>query len=193
MKSAAIALFSLTLLTPLAAWGEQYRLDPAATEIKFSINSFGLFSIDGIFSRASGELSFDAARPEATQASVIIETDSVDTGRKSRDQELRGADFFASDLFPTLVFRSTALTKTGDETALLTGDVTLRGVTKPMQLNVIFGSAHLPPTRPGEHPHPRIAFSAKGFITRSEFGMTRYLPFLSDRVTLSISAEAVNY
>jgi polyisoprenoid-binding protein YceI len=193
MKSATIALFALTLLTPLAAWSEQYRLDPAATEIEFSIQSFGLFSIDGIFSRASGELSFDAATPQSMQASVSIETGSVQTGRASRDQELRGADFFASDIFPTLVFHSSSLTKTGDQTALLMGEVTLRGITRPMQLEVIFGSPRLPPTLPGEPPHPRIAFSAKGHITRSEFGMTRYLPFLSDRVTLSISAEAVNY
>lgn len=190
-KGASLAL-AFGLLASSGAWGEQYRLDPERTSVQFRIKNLGLFSITGQFAKVSGDIAFSAEQPEETIANVMIDTASVETGKPSRDEELRGADFFASGEFPVLVFRSHTFHKTGDNTARLSGDVTLRGITRPVDFDVILGSPDLPPSHPGEAPHPRIAFSAEGILIRSQFGMTRYLPFLSDNVTLHITAEAVN-
>lgn len=167
---------------------ERFALDPAHTNVVFSISHLGYSDMIGRFNEVAGELVFDEADPTQSSVEVTVQTGSVDTNHQKRDEHLRSPDFFNAAEFPTMIFKSTAVAAAGDDRYQVTGDLTLLGVTKPVTLEVSFN-------KKAPHPLPNYngvmvtGFSAKGQLKRSDFGMNTFLPGIGDDVNLWIEAE----
>ncbi len=181
-------VLSLLVFTPLSARAalETYTLDKVHTQISFLIGHAGFSKSHGDFLDFEGSFDFDESNPERGSAEVIINTSSIDmVGHDKWNEHLKSADFFNVEKYPTMDFRSTHVERTGANTAKLTGDLTLLGVTKPVTLDVTFNKAD-------KHPFSGkyvAGFSAHGTLERSDFGMNYGLPLIGDKVELRIEVE----
>ena len=169
---------------PKAAQAGTYRIEPSHTQIGFSVLHIGFTRYDGVFSNASGELKLDPNAPAATSVDISVPVDSVQTTSKKLDGELKGAEFIDAGKFPTMRFRSTKVTRTGPGSAVVAGELTLHGVTRPITLNARFIGAGVNPV----DKHYTVGFAATGTVKRSEFGVKAYVPLVSDEVQLTINA-----
>jgi polyisoprenoid-binding protein YceI len=176
---------------PAAAPAGTYEIDLAHSSVGFQVRH--LFSkVPGRFTKFSGAIQFDPGKPAATQVTVEIDAASINTDNAKRDEHLRSADFFDAAQFPKITFKSTAVKLIDATHATMTGDLTMRGVTKPVTLDVeLLG--HGPNGRGGL----LAGFAAKGKLNRTDFGVqwNRALEgggsLLGDEVELSLSVEAV--
>lgn len=188
LQVAAIAIIGLSVAAfgPVDAKKGVYKIDPRHTQIIFEIQHMGLSNFFGRFSKVSGQLQFDPAAPESSALSADVDMTAIDTHVGELDKEL--VEFFKADKFPTASFRATGITRTGDDTGTVTGDLTLAGVTKPMTLNVTFKGARNPPIP--FQPY-RIGFDATATIHRADFGLTNAIwsGMVGDDVTLLIEME----
>ena len=167
----------------------RYELDSSHTSVVWSVSHFGFSSPSGKFTDVEGTLMLNEQHPENSTLDVRIGTKSVLSGVEKLDEHLRSKDFFNSEAFPQARFVSEKVTLSGQNTAKVSGKLTLRGATKPLVLDVVMNKS-------GEHPmtHKKIVgFSATAQIKRSDFGMTYALPGVSDEVKLAIESEAVMY
>ena len=192
-KSAARLLAVALVIAGGPAWANgNYTFDKDHTSITFSWNHIGLSRQSARVTDYTGSLTLDPADPEAAQVEVVMKATSVSTGAPSLDRHFRTADFFNVAQHPNITFRSTAIKRTGDKTADMTGELTLLGVTKPITLSVTLNGM-------GEHPFAKFnpnygdkavaGFSATGTVQRSAFGLTRILPLVPDDIQISIEAE----
>jgi polyisoprenoid-binding protein YceI len=173
--------------TALSAAVETYTIDPVHSSVGFSIRHF-VAKVPGRFGSFSGTITVDRENMANNQVEATIEAASIDTGNQKRDTHLRSADFFEVNRFPTITFKSTAWTKTGDDTYEVTGDLTIKDVTKPVVLNVTalgFG--------PGARGAQLSGWEATTRINKKEFNVTD--PALVDvalgnEVTILINIEA---
>ena len=166
---------------------EKYIFDPVHTQILFQADHVGFSHPHGRFDKFSGGFTFDPAHPEASSISVTVDTGSVDMASGLWNTAMKGADFLDASKFPAMTFKSTKIEKTGEKTGRVTGDLTLRGVTKPVTLDVVYN-------RSGTQPYNKnyiAGFSATGRIKRSDFGMTWGLPAIGDDVSLDIQVEGI--
>jgi polyisoprenoid-binding protein YceI len=190
VKSLFLAAGLAFAALPASAESVKLKLDRSHIYVGFQVAHLGYSTVHGRFNDAAGEIVFDKDKPEASSVAVTIQAKSIDTNFEARDKHLRTADFFDVEKFPTLTFKSTRIEKTGDNTAKITGDLTMLGVTKPVTLDVKF-------VRMAEHPSPpykkalTAGFSARGKVKRSEFGMTKFVPFLGDDIDVVLDVEAV--
>ena len=174
----------LTSLLAIAA-PQTYQLEPTHVDVLFSINHLGFSSKHGLFRAVAGTLVYDADHPEASQVTIAIKTDSIDTSFSARDVDLKSDKFFDTMKFPVMEFKSTQITRTGGDMFRVVGDLTLHGVTKPITLKAQLNGA-------GKNPFdqkPTVGFSLNGTLKRSDFGITEYLPAIGDLVTLTADAE----
>ena len=172
---------------PGAVKAGAYKIEPYHTQIGFSISHFGFSDFSGFFSGASGTLTLDPAKVDITKLDVSIPVQSILTTVSILDDQLKGDQWFDTAKFPNATFVSTKVTKTGGDTAIIVGDLTLHGVTKPVTLK-----AHL--VGSGVNPLDKsftVGFEATGTIKRSDFGIKQYLPLLGDDVTLKINSAFV--
>jgi polyisoprenoid-binding protein YceI len=189
------ALFGLLLVScfGLEAHADRFALDKPHTDIRFSWDHLGLSRQSGKFTDATGTVAFDSSKPEATTVSVTIPVASLMTGVPPLDAALvKTRDYFDVAAHPVITFKSTGVKVTSDKTAELAGDLTINGMTKPVTLAVVWNYL-------GEHPlgsvNPTFAgktaagFSARTQILRSEWGITRLIPLVSDEIRISIEAE----
>ena len=165
----------------------RYDLDPNHTRIDFSWTHFGFSHPMGRFDRFDGDFRFDPADPTKSSVTVTIPVSSIDTGVAKLDAHLQTADFFDVANYPTATFKSTRVERAGEHGLEVTGDLTLHGVTKPVVLDVVINKIG---------PHPMAGRAAAGFdatatIKRSDFGISNYVPNVSDEIELSISTEAM--
>ena len=165
----------------------RYELDPNHTRIDFSWTHFGFSHPMGRFDRFDGDFRFDPADPTKSSVTVTIPVSSIDTGVAKLDAHLQTADFFDVANYPTATFKSTRVERAGEHGLKVTGDLTLHGVTKPVVLDVVINKIG---------PHPMAGRAAAGFdatttIKRSDFGISNYVPNVSDEIRLSISTEAM--
>ncbi len=180
-----IALFAC-LFSLSAQAADSYSFDPSHTNILWHASHFGFSSPSGRFGIKEGTLTLDEAAPEKSSVSVVVDTTDLVTGIAKFDAHLKSADFLDVEKFPTAQFTSTKVEVTGKNTANVYGDFTLHGVTKPVVLQVTLNKM-------GEHPmsHKQaVGFSASTMIKRSEFGIDKYVPSISDEVQIAIEAEA---
>lgn len=183
--AALLAGWILLSALPASAAPEVYDIDSSHANIVFRISHFGFSKPDGKFPNATGILILDEQKPEDSKVNVSIPVKDLVTGIPKLDEHLQAADFFDTAKFPTATFSSTKVEKTGEKTAKVTGDLTLRGVTKPVVLDVTLNKI-----APNMFKMKTAGFSATTTLKRSDFGMVAYLPDLGDEVTLSIELEA---
>jgi len=171
---------------------ETYSFDKQHTEVRFSWDHLGLSRQSGRFMDVSGALMLDPDKPETSTVEVTIKVPSLWTGIKELDTVLKGKEFFDTATNPLATFRSTDVKRLSDKTAQVTGDLTLNGQTKPVTLDVVWNFS-------GEHPLSKInpvytdlyysGFSAQTQIRRSDWGITRTIPYVSDEIQIVIEAE----
>jgi polyisoprenoid-binding protein YceI len=167
-----------------------YELDVAHTSVAFVARHM-LSKVRGRFTEFSGQIEV-AERPEDSSVGVEIATESVQTDTGKRDDHLKSGDFFQTEEFPTISFRSTAVRRTGGTTFELDGDLTIKGVTKPVTLAGEFLGAG--PGMDGET--PMLAASARTTIDRDEWGMNWNVAvetggfLVSKKIDLEIEVEA---
>lgn len=160
-----------------------YTADPGHTRVTWSISHLGYSTYSGIFPAVTGTLVLDENDTSKSRVEVTIPVERVGTLDPDLDKHLKAPDFFDVAKFPTATFKSTGIRAVG-RTAKITGDLTLRGVTKPVTLDVTFNQAGVAMDK-----LYTVGFDATAVIKRSDFGMTTYLPVLGDEVTLRIEAE----
>lgn len=162
-----------------------YSLNKDHTDVVFEVSHFGFSNKHGWFRDMSGTLNLDTDKPEGASVSVTIKTASIDTNHAKRDQDLSGPPFLNVAQFSDMSFVSTRVVKTGVDTADITGNLTLRGVTKPLLLH-----AKLNKIAPNPFDHtPTAGFRATGALKRSDFGVSAFLPMIGDDVAITIDAE----
>lgn len=144
-----------------------WTLDPAHSSVTFSAKHMMVTTVRGSMKIRDLDLDLDLDNPEASSVRVSLDAASIDTGQQMRDDHLRSADFLKADEFPTIDFVSTRVVRTGDDTGDLHGDLTIRGVTRPIVLKADFGGI-VPNMQGGQ----RGAFSASAKINREDFGLT---------------------
>ena len=194
MKTLAFAAFAIVAVaaTPLAAQpavdiakiaAGTYKTDPAHTQVAFTVNHLGFTDYRGLVADATGQLVLDPKNPAAATVNIEIPISNIATNSAALTKHLHGADFFDSAKYPTATFRSTKVVVDGQE-AKITGDLTLRGVTKPVTLDARLAGAGPNPMSKAQ----TVGFHATTTIKRSDFGMTYALPALGDAVELQIEA-----
>ncbi len=167
-----------------------WELDPAHSTIGFSARHMMVTTVRGAFKKFSGELNLDEAHPENSSVSVTIETASIDTGQEARDNHLRGPDFFDVEHYPTITFKSKKVERQGEDRYRLIGDLTIRGVTREVPLDVIFEGEGK-----GMRGERRAGFTLTGSISRADFGLNWNVALesggwlVSDKVQLDIDAQ----
>jgi polyisoprenoid-binding protein YceI len=143
-----------------------YDIDGAHTSVEFVGRHLMITKVRGRFTDVSGRITI-AEQPEASHVEVEIGAASLSSGNADRDTHLTSADFFDVDRFPTITFRSTAVTALPDNTWEVVGDLTVRDTTRPVTLQVDFDGADVSPL--GDE---RIGFSAATDVNREDFGLT---------------------
>jgi polyisoprenoid-binding protein YceI len=189
LRSKFLALSGLTLgfVSAASAAVESYDIDPAHSSVGFSIRH--VFSqVPGSFTQFSGTVTVDRDNLEKSQVEAVIQVGSVNTAVEKRDAHLKTPDFFDAVKFGTITFKSKAWKKTGDDTYDVTGDLTIKDVTKEVVLKVTslgFG--------PGMAGKPVSGWSATTTINRNDFGVTGPAVLgkaVGNDVTITISVEA---
>jgi len=186
MKKLAIAFALATLTTSAFAVPETFNIDPAHTAPRFEYSHFGYSNQLHRFDKTSGKVVLDR---EARTGSVDITIDakSVNTGYPLFNEHIQDADFFATATYPTITFKSTAVKFDGDKPVSVEGNLTVKGITKPVTLTVTSFQAMTHPMLKKD----AIGANAVAKIKRSEFDMGKFAPYVSDEVTLIIAMEAV--
>jgi polyisoprenoid-binding protein YceI len=184
----AAALLACLLSSPGIAAPERFVLDESHVSVGFLAGHARFAQVLGQFTDVSGDFVYDAQTRTLDSAEVEIAADSVFTAHEGRDEHLRDADFLDAGAHPTIRFVATDYQADGDQGGRLTGDLTLRGVTQPITLDVTLN-------RRGPHPiggADTLGGSLRGSLKRSEFGMTYALEgeLVSDRIDLIIEFEA---
>lgn len=144
-----------------------YTVDKSHSRIAFQVRHLGISKVTGVFGEYDVDLRLDPSDISTMEASANVEIASIDTGVEKRDGHLKSADFFSAESFPQMTFKSTAVRPTSDQTFELVGDLTIRDVTREIVL-----SGELVGPVVGPMGGTRVAFDARGTISRSEFGLT---------------------
>jgi polyisoprenoid-binding protein YceI len=177
---------------PAAAHADTWVFDKQHTEIRFSWDHLGLSRKSGRFLDMDGTLDFSPTEPEAGSIDVGIRTTSIATGVRELDDHLKSPDFFGANANPRITFKSTGVSKTGERTGEVNGNLTIAGVTRPVTLDVTWnftGEYPLSAINPGYQGKWVSGFSARTIIARSDFGLKRAIPLISDEIQITIEAE----
>jgi polyisoprenoid-binding protein YceI len=144
-----------------------WNFDPYHTQVEFSAKHLGMMTVRGHFAEVTASGHIDTDHPEKTQVEATINTVSIRTHNEQRDKDLRSSNFLEIDKYPTMAFKSTKVEHTGGDRYKVTGDLTIKGTTKPVTLNVV---------KYGEFNDPamghRIGYAAETKINRKDFGMS---------------------
>lgn len=167
-------------------------IDPAHTRADFVAKHMMISNVHGQFNNVTGTVDFNEKEPAKSSVDVKIEAASIFTHEEKRDAHLKSADFLEVDKFPYLTFKSTKVQPTGDNTGKITGDLTIRGVTKPVVLDVEYNGQNKSPWG-----STNAGFSATTKINRKDWGLTWNVALetggwlVSDEVKISIEAEII--
>jgi len=186
MKRLATLIALAVCATAAQAAPETYVIDNNHTFPHFTYSHFGYSSQTHKFDKTSGKVVLDRAAKTGS-AEIVIDATSVNTGIPLFNEHLQGADFFDTAKYPTITFNSGKMTFKGDQPVSLSGDLTIKGVTKPVTLTITHFKCM---------PHPMLKVEACGAnattqIKRSAFNMSKYVPNVSDEVSLTLAIEAV--
>ena len=182
-----VAVVSLTFSITAVAQSNVWQLDPAHSSAQFAVRHMGISTVRGTFTKLNGSAHYDPADAKKDSVEVTIETASVDTRVEMRDNDLRSDHFFDVQKYPAMTFHSTKVESLGADKLKITGDLTIRGITKPVSLDVEG------PTKPIDdgHGHLHMGVSATGTLNRTDFGMNGYQGIVGNEINLTIDAELV--
>jgi polyisoprenoid-binding protein YceI len=186
MKSLVLAAL-LSASASMAFAAEKYVLDASHSQVVFSYNHLGFSTTHGMFSGFEGEIMFDQDNPAKSSVNVSMPTKSMFTGWEQRDGHFMTDDFFGATDEDMITFSSTSIELTGDDAAKITGNLTMNDVTKSVVLDATLNQL-------GDHPmanKPWAGFNATTTLKRSDFGVDKFAPFVSDEVNVMISLEAM--
>ncbi|MBP9788103.1 MAG: polyisoprenoid-binding protein [Acinetobacter sp.] len=172
---------SVTLAAPV-----DYKIDPTHTATVFSWNHFGFSTPSANFTNIQGVIKVDNEKPANSSVEVTIPLSSVNTNVAALDKEFQEEAWFNAAKYPNITFKSTKVETKDKKHFKITGNLTVKGVTKPVVLNAILN-------KQGEHPMakvPAIGFNATTSFDRSAFGIGNYVPNVGDKITVNITTEA---
>ncbi|EOR05798.1 MULTISPECIES: YceI family protein [Acinetobacter] len=176
---ASVATFSMA--KPVA-----YQIDPTHTATVFSWSHFGFSTPSANFSDIQGTINVDNDKPANSSVNVTIPLASLNTNVKALDEHLKKAEFFDAINYPNITFKSTKVESLGNNQYKITGNLTVKDVTKPVVLDAVMN-------KQGEHPMTKlqsIGFNATTSFDRSAFGVGAYVPNVGDKITVNITTEA---
>ncbi|WP_374556617.1 YceI family protein [Thermomonas sp.] len=182
---AAEAPAAAPAVAAITAASGTYTLDPNHTDVLAQWTHFGFSQPSAHFAISEGTLVYDAADVTKSSVQVTLPVTGIDTFVDKLDEHLKSGDFFDAAAFPTATFKSTRVAAAGTNKLTVTGDLTIKDITKPVTLDVTLNGA-------GEHPMLKkqaIGFSATATIKRTDFGVGAYAPNVSDDVQLRITTE----
>ncbi len=160
-----------------------YKVEPYHSQVVFSVTHFGLTNFYGMFSGASGTLDLQPATLADSKLEVSIPVSTISTTVPILTEELKGAQWFDVAQFPVATFTSTTVVSTGADSAKVTGNLTLHGVTKPVVLNVqLIGTGVNPLSKANS-----VGFEVSGTFHRGDFGIKTDIPAVGDEVKLHIA------
>jgi polyisoprenoid-binding protein YceI len=168
-----------------------WQLDPYHTQVEFSAKHLGMMTVRGHFADVSATGDIDPDHPESSSVEVVIRTDSIRTNHEARDNDLRSSTFLEVEQFPIITFKSTSVAPAGQDAYTVTGDLTIKGNTRPVTLNM---------RKYGEFNDPmmghRIAYGASAQINRKDFGLNFSMVLdgrlvVSDEIQIAIEGELV--
>ena len=177
-----------TLVQTTGTWA----IDPAHSRVGFSAKHAMVATVRGQFTEFSGTLTLDGRTPDASAAEVTIASASISTNSDDRDNHLRSGDFLDVEAHPELTFRSTGVKHEGGSEFVMTGDLTIRGTTRPVELAVELEGLATDPFG-----NERIGFSGRTTISRKDFALTWNVALeaggvlVSDKVTITLDISAV--
>lgn len=188
MKKLALTTLVAALLTSTASFAapETYIIDSAHSMPRFEYSHFGYSTQLSRFDKATGKITIDRAAKTGS-VNVVIDAATIDSGFPLFNTHLQGEDFFDTAKFPSITFKSTSVSFDGDKVTSVAGDLTVKGVTKPVTLTVNSFLCM---------PHPMLKKDACGAtattkIKRTDFNMGKYAPYVGDEVTLTLPVEAI--
>jgi polyisoprenoid-binding protein YceI len=188
MKTPALFAAALTLTaTGALAEPAKYTLDASHSQVLFSYDHLGFSTTYNLFSGFEGEIMFDEGDPANSSVNVSIPVMSLFTGWEKRFNHLMGDEFFGASEGDMITFVSTSIEVTGDDEANITGDLTINGVTKSVTLDVELNKSDMHPMAGKEW----VGFDAETTILRSDFGLGKFVPNISDELEVDISIEAM--
>jgi polyisoprenoid-binding protein YceI len=174
------------LLATLPAGAANFTIDPVHSSAIFKVQHFGAANFYGVFRDISGSLAYDADDPAGLSIQVTLKADSVDTRYERRDTHVKSPDFLSAAEFPTITFVSTSVEPAGDGVYTVTGNLTLRGVTKQIQVTA---------RRTGDSKHPQsgkrlVGFESRFTVDRTDYGVSFMAGPVSQDVEFLIAVEA---
>ncbi len=171
MKKLCLAALTTLVLSTLVASGQlaaaEYRIDPSHSTIGFQVRHMAISKTNGNFEDYTGSFSFEPGQPDSWSCEAVIQAASINTNNQKRDDHLRTDEFLDVAKFTTLTFKSTGVKMENESEGILTGDLTIHGVTKPVEMHLeILGTV----TDPwGDE---RAGFSASVNINRKDYGLS---------------------
>ncbi len=190
MKKNLLAAAALSLvMTAGAALAAPltYKIDANHTDVVASWSHFGFSNPVAHFGQVDGFITYDPANVAASKVEVTLPLAGLNSQVPDFDDHLRSDDFFDAAKFPTVTFKSTSVKAAGKGKLTVIGDLTIKGITKPVTLNVTINKI-------GEQPMAKRAaagFNASAMVKRTDFGLGKYAPNVSDEVKLTITTEAI--
>lgn len=178
---------AMTLGATGAFAADKYMLDASHSQVIFSYNHLGFSTTYGMFSGFEGEITMDAEDASKSTVNVSMPVMSMFTGWEKREGHFMSGDFFGAAEGDMVTFTSTSIEVTGDDTAMITGDLSMNDVTKSVVLDAKLNKM-------GDHPQagkPWAGFDATATLLRSDFNLGKFAPFVSDEVQIQLSIEAM--
>jgi polyisoprenoid-binding protein YceI len=173
-----------SMTQPAQVQAGTYAVEPGHTQVMFSVSHLGFTTYYGRFSNVTGSLALMPKTPGSSTLEIHVPVNTVSTTSAKLDEELKSPQWLDAQAFPEMVFKASKIIETGHNTAKVTGDLTLHGVTKPVTLSVRYNNAGINPI----DKKYTVGFEVSGKITRSDFGIKTYVPLIGDEVDLIISA-----
>ncbi|MGW1776832.1 YceI family protein [Streptomyces sp. NPDC002104] len=190
--TAPTAVATLDVDPALAALTGDYVIDASHSSIGFTVRHAMVTNVRGTFAEHEGSLHLDGTDPSRSTASIDVKIASVDTGIGDRDGHLRSGDFFDAETFPLMTFRSTEAQQLGGDKYRITGELTIKDVTRPLSIDLEFGGAAT-----DVYGNERVGFEGSAEILRSDWGLTWNAALetggvmVSDKVKLTFDISAI--
>jgi len=193
MKRSTVTALLLASVPVFAAEGapsaEKYDIDASHSEVVFGWNHFGFSNPTARFDKIEGSVLLDKADLTKSSISVSLPVEGLDTHVAKLDEALKSPDFFDAAKYPTITFKSTKVEKAGENGLKITGDLTVHGVTRQVTLDAKVNKIGIFEI-PGVFKAPTAGFDATTVIRRSDFGVTKYVPAVSDEIPVRITLDA---